>query len=224
VEPNVGVLNPGESSPIKVTMNVSKEPKKELLEPDKFQIQSIIVPMDSSDKKVPKPQDDNFLEFIRKVWSNSNARVYKERIKIILKKPDDKITSTALSKDNGTNLLSRSDNMTNNRASRSNSSRVTENILPRNGNIISSTRGTELSRNPEIRDLSQSVSRSISRNRTNNDNKTPNEIASTDILRDSISLSRSISRSSSISEKKSYQRRAGSYPISFHPCTRKFTG
>jgi len=113
--------------------------------------------------------------------------------------------STALSKnENGTNLLSRGDNITSNRASRSNSARANENLSPRN--IISRT--TELARNSEIRDISRTISRSISNNsnssvveKTRNDNRSPNEITSTDILRDASSVSRSISRSSSISDK-----------------------
>jgi len=48
------------------------------------------VPMDSPDKRAPTPQEENFGEFIRNAWSNSNTKIYKERIKITFKKPDEK--------------------------------------------------------------------------------------------------------------------------------------
>jgi hypothetical protein len=82
VRPNVGVINPSETSQINVTMNLAKDPKRDS-DIDKFQIQVIKLP---SDNRPPKPDDKNYSDYFSKIWTSPSTVVWKDRVKIIVKK------------------------------------------------------------------------------------------------------------------------------------------
>jgi hypothetical protein len=111
-----------------VTLNWSKDPKKDA-DPDKFQVQSIVVPM-AGDKKPPKPEDDSYSEFTRRIWKTATAKnIMKDRIKITFKKQDGMV------KDNGSNIvttngLKDSDRLLKNLSSRGESTRKREAETP----------------------------------------------------------------------------------------------
>jgi hypothetical protein len=88
VRPNAGIVTPGESAQVRVTLNLSKDPKRDT-EPDKFQIISLTVK-----GKPPKPDDDNYSEYLKKLFKSvtDKDKVNKDRLKIIIKK--DANTST----------------------------------------------------------------------------------------------------------------------------------
>jgi hypothetical protein len=103
--------------------------------------------MNPGDKKSPKPGDDNFSEYIRNIWNSPVGTIYKERIKIILKKSEENPRNSA--------VLTNKDSVTLSSLFRNNISRNTsrsgsrmETMSPRNSDIINS-RIIENSRNPE---------------------------------------------------------------------------
>jgi len=75
--PANGFLVPGEQVTIKVTMNLSKYPKLDH-EPDKFQIQALLY---TSHRRLPRPEDDNFDNFVKEVWRGiPDENIFRHRI------------------------------------------------------------------------------------------------------------------------------------------------
>jgi len=95
VRPNTGIVTPGDSVQVKVTLNWAKEPKRDS-EPDKFQILSVLVNI-SGDKKPPKPDDDAYSDYIRRLWKAATPdKIFKDRLKITIKKdPNARDTGSA---------------------------------------------------------------------------------------------------------------------------------
>jgi hypothetical protein len=104
VRPNTGIVTPGDTVQVKVTLNWAKEPKRDS-EPDKFQILSVLVNI-SGDKKPPKPDDDSYSDYIRRLWKAATPdKIFKDRLKIVIKKdPNARDTGSARPLSLGNNL------------------------------------------------------------------------------------------------------------------------
>jgi len=86
VRPNSGLITPGETTQVKVSLPLAREPKRSSEPPDKFQVLSVLVNV-TPENKPPRPDDGNYADYLRRLWKAATPdKLFKDRLKINIKR------------------------------------------------------------------------------------------------------------------------------------------